>query len=301
VSDRALFRGFAARLDRIPMMGHGFWQMNVAPASENRDGSSLGRVLDVLDLFSADRAELSLSEIADLQDWPKPTAHRVAATLLERSFLARDPVTKRFRLGVGVARLVAPLLRTFRLPQLARGPLRALAAETGETVNLAILDGSEALYLDSYPGTFRIRAAAEPGLRVPAHCTAMGKCLLAQLDAEEARLRVGAGPYPPMTHVTARRWSELMPMLEAARTEGFAVSVDEYEQGLLACAVAVHADGNTVAAINVAASAARVSREALTEVIVPKLQATALAIDRAYAGEFEGSTTQLASRGGASR
>lgn len=262
--------------------------MKVAPATESRDGSSLGRVLDVLGLFSADRAELSLSEIADLQDWPKPTAHRVTTTLLERSFLARDPVTKRFRLGIGVARLVAPLLRSFRLPELARGPLRTLAAETGETVNLAILDGAEALYLDSYPGTFRVRAQADSGLRVPAYCTAMGKCLLAQLDPDEARRRVGSGPYPPMTHLTARRWSELAPMLDAARTADFAVSVDEYEQGLLACAVAVHADGDAVAAINVAAPAARVSREALTDVIVPKLQATAQAIDRAYAGEIEG-------------
>jgi DNA-binding IclR family transcriptional regulator len=261
--------------------------MKVASVSESQNGSSLGRVLDVLGLFSAERADLSLSEIADLQDWPKPTAHRVTTTLLERSFLARDPVTKRFRLGIGVARLVAPLLRTFRLPELARGPLRTLAAETGETVNLAILDGAEALYLDSYPGTFRVRAQADSGLRVPAYCTAMGKCLLAQLDPEEARRRVGSGPYPPMTQLTARRWSELAPMLEAVRTDGFAVSVDEYEQGLLAGAVAVHADGDTVAAINVAASAARVSREALTDVVVPKLQATALAIDRAYAGEID--------------
>jgi DNA-binding IclR family transcriptional regulator len=260
--------------------------MKVAAASESRHGSSLGRVLDVLALFSAERADLSLSEIADLQGWPKPTAHRVTTTLVARSFLARDPVTKRFRLGIGVARLVAPLLRSFRLPELARGPLRTLAAETGETVNLAILDGAEALYLDSCPGTFRVRAQANSGLRVPAYCTAIGKCLLAQLDPEEARRRVGSGPYPPMTHVTARRWSDLAPMLDAARADGLAVSVDEFEQGLLACAVAVHADGDTVAAINVAAPAARVSRETLTEVLAPKLRATAQAIRRAYAGEI---------------
>ena len=186
--------------------------MKVVTASESQHGSSLGRVLDVLALFSAERPDLSLSEIADLQGWPKPTAHRVTTTLVARSFLARDPVTKRFRLGIGVARLVAPLLRSFRLPELARGPLRTLAAETGETVNLAILDGAEALYLDSCPGTFRVRAQANSGLRVPAYCTAIGKCLLAQLDPEEARRRDGSGPYPPMTHVTARRWSDLAPI-----------------------------------------------------------------------------------------
>lgn len=253
--------------------------------SENNAGSSLGRVLDVLELFSVARSELSLSEIAELLNWPQPTAHRVTAMLLERSFLARDANTKRFRLGMGVVRLVAPVLAGVRLPDLARGPLRMLAAETGETVNLAILDGAEALYLGSYPGTFRVRAQADPGLRVPAHCTAIGKCLLAQLEPEEARRRVGPGPYPQMTRATARRWSGLAPMLNRTRTDGFAVSVDEYEQGLMACAVAVHADRDMVAAINVAVSSARVSRKALTDVVVPKLQATALAIERAYAGE----------------
>jgi IclR family transcriptional regulator, acetate operon repressor len=259
--------------------------MELASAPESQHGSSLGRVLDVLGLFSAERSELSLSEIADLQGWPKPTAHRVTTTLVERSFLARDPATKRFRLGDGVIRLVAPLLRSFRLPELARGPLRTLAAETGETVNLAILDGAEALYLDSYPGTFRVRAQADSGLRVPVYCTAMGKCLLAQLGPEEAHRRVGSGPYPPMTQLTARRWSDLAPMLDAVRTDGFAVSVDEFEQGLLACAVAVHADRDTVAAINVAAPTARFCRETLIEILAPKLQTAAQAIHLAYAGE----------------
>ena len=261
--------------------------MNPAPVRASQDGQSLGRVLDVLGLFSADRARLSLSEIAELLGWPVPTTHRVIATLVDRGFLVREPHTKQFRLGLGVIRLVAPLLTSFQLPELARPHLQSLSLHTGETVNLAILDGAEVLYLSSYPGRFRVRVDATPGARLSAHCTALGKCLLAQLGPEDARRRLGPRPYAPMTPKTARTWEELTPRLDAARSRGYAVSVDEYEIGLLSCAVPVRAEIGLVAAINVAAPAMRVSPEALVETILPQLRAAAAAIDRAGVSHVE--------------
>lgn len=253
----------------------------------NQDGQSLGRVLDVLELFSADRARLSLSEIAGLLQWPVPTAHRVIATLVDRGFLTREPDTKQFRLGLGVIRLVAPLRMSFQVPELARPHLQALSVDTGETVNLAILDGAEVLYLSSYPGSFRVRAHATPGARLSAHCTALGKCLLAQLNPEDAKQRLGPQPYAQMTPKTARTWEELAPRLDTARTQGYAVSVDEYEAGLLSCAVPVRADIGLVAAINVAAPAMRIPPETLVDTILPRLQAAAAAVDRAGASHVE--------------
>jgi len=254
---------------------------------EPQDGQSLGRVLDVLGLFSADRSRLSLSEIAELLAWPVPTAHRVTATLVDRGFLTRDPHTKRFGLGHGVIRLVAPLLTGFQLPELARPHLQSLSVRTGETVNLAILDGADVLYLSSYPGSFRVRAHATPGARLSAHCTGLGKCLLAQLDPEDARRRLGPPPYAEMTRTTARTWEDLAARLDTVRAQGHAVSIDEFEVGLLSCAVPVRGDIGLVAAINVAAPATRISAEALVETILPQLQATAAAIDRAGASHIE--------------
>jgi DNA-binding IclR family transcriptional regulator len=249
------------------------------PTSENIPVQSLGRVLDVLALFTPERPELSLSEIADLLDWPVPTTHRAASTLVEREFLARDPQTKRFRLGLGVARLVAPFLDRLGLPELARPRLRALADETGETVNLAVLDRADVLYVLTCPGRFHLRVQATPGMRLPAHCTALGKCMLAQLEPEEARRRLGPEPYPALTNATARTWPALARQLDGARTNGYALSVGEYESGLLACAVPIGPRAEPVAAINVAASATRLSPEGLVKTIVPRLTdvATALA------------------------
>jgi DNA-binding IclR family transcriptional regulator len=257
--------------------------MKTLPVGESQAGQSLGRVLDVLSLFSAERAELSLSEIAELLEWPIPTAHRVAATLVEREFLARDPRTKRFRLGLGVVRLVAPLLPTFQLPELAQPHLRALAEETGETAHVAVLDGRDTLHIASHPGTFRLRVeAAKPGSRLPANCTALGKCLLAQLDPQEARRRLAPEPYPARTKATARTWPQLAPRLERARADGYALSIDEFEPGLVACAVPVAAGEGVVAAMNLAAPASRVSPEAAVKLFVPKLHEAAVAIAGAH-------------------
>jgi DNA-binding IclR family transcriptional regulator len=252
--------------------------------SESQPIQSLGRVLDVLGLFDGERSELSLSEIAALLEWPVPTAHRAIGTLAERGFLERDPHTKRFRLGAEVVRLAASLMCGLQLPELARPHLQALTETTGETASLAIIDGAEVVFLSSSAGTFRLRVEASPGLRVPAHCSALGKCLLAQLDPEEARRRLGCEPYPPGTEASARTWAALAPRLATARAAGYALSVGEYEVGMLACAVPVPARDGIVAAMNVASTTARMSPEALVEVVVPKLKAAAAAIGRAQGG-----------------
>jgi DNA-binding IclR family transcriptional regulator len=118
---------------------------------------------------------------------------------------------------------------------------------------------------------------------LPAHCTALGKCMLAQLDPEEARRRLGPEPYPRVAEASVRTWAALAPQLAAARENGYALSIGEYESGLLACAVPVGARAREVAAINVAASAARVSPEDLVDGIVPQLGAAAATIGRALA------------------
>ena len=252
--------------------------MKALSVSKSQPIQSLGRVLDVLSLFDSERSELSLSDIAELLEWPVPTTHRATATLAERGYLSRDPRTKLFRLGSEVVRLAASMIAGFQLPDLARPYLQTLTEETGETASLAILDGGEVFFLASSAGRFRLRVEVTPGLRTPAHCTALGKCLLAQLDPDEARSRLGPEPYRQETPGSACTWAELAPRLATARADGYALSVHEYEEGLCSCAVPVPARDGLVAAMNVAGPAARVSPEALVEVVMPKLRAAAAAI-----------------------
>jgi len=196
---------------------------------------TLSRGLDILELFAGGSPELTQTEISDRLGLPVPTVHRLVRLLTERGWLVRDSASRRLRLGLGAARL----LPAVRLPDLAREPLRALAARTGETVNLAALDGSDVLYLVSETGTHLLTLRSHVGLRLPVHSTALGKCLLAQLDDDDARAAAGDEPYEALTPKTLTSWDRLHANLERVRRDGVAHSREEFEVGLHSIAVPV--------------------------------------------------------------
>jgi IclR family acetate operon transcriptional repressor len=242
---------------------------------------TLARGLDVLGLFATHSPELTQKQIAELLGLPLPTVHRLTKLLVERGWLARDADTRRLSLGLELARLVPALLAGLGLPEAARERLRALAESTGETVNLAVLDRGQVLYLVSESGAKLLTLRAGVGLRLPAHCTALGKCLLAQLPEEQARRAAGPEPYPALTERTLTSWPALARDLAGIRATGVAGSRDEYELGLHSIAVPVAwIDGTRSAAINVSLPGARAT-DAARERLVAELEATAAAIEAA--------------------
>jgi DNA-binding IclR family transcriptional regulator len=206
--------------------------------------------------------------------------HRLVKLLTERGWLVRDRATRRLRLGLGAARL----LPAVRLPDLAREPLRALAERTGETANLAALDthggahGGEVLYLLSETGSHLLTLRSHVGLRLPVHATALGKCLLAQLDDDAARAATGDEPYEALTDRTITSWSKLRANLERVRRDGVAYSREEFEIGLHSVAVPLPwMEGDDPVAVNVSLPASRAGREATAE-LVRELHAAVAAI-----------------------
>ena len=201
---------------------------------------TLARGLDILGLFSRDLPELTQTEISARLGLPLPTVHRLTAVLAERGYLDRDPRTRRFRLGLEIARFLPPLLSGLRLPEVARGHVAQLAADSGETVNLALLQDDEIVYLLSESGDPLLSAQTPVGMRLPAHCTALGKCLLAQLPDEEARAAISPAPYERRTPATITTWRAMQAALDEIRDDGgLAVSDQEYELGLASLAVPV--------------------------------------------------------------
>ena len=222
---------------------------------------TLARGLDILGLFASEAPELSQTEISVALGLPLPTVHRLTALLAERGYLERDPRTRRFRLGLEVARFMPPLLSGLRVPELARGHVAQLAAETGETVNIAVLQDGEIVYLLSESGSRLLSAHTPAGTRLPGHCTALGKCLLAQLPDEVARDAAGPEPYEKRTPSTLTAWHELHAALARIRRDGLAQSWEEYEVGLASVAVPVGwLDGPGSAALNVSLPTSRATR-----------------------------------------
>lgn len=232
---------------------------------------TLARGLDILELFAGSSPELTQTEIADRLGLPVPTVHRLVKLLTERGWLVRDPASRRLRLGLGAARL----LPAVRLPEVARDPLRELAARTGETVNLATLDGGDVLYLLTETGSHLLTLRSHTGLRLPVHATALGKCLLAQLGDEAARSAAGPEPYEALTPRTVTTWAKLRAGLERIRREGVAHSREEYEIGLHSIAVPLDwIDGDGPVAVNVSLPSSRAGRDA-TAKLVRELRSTA--------------------------
>jgi DNA-binding IclR family transcriptional regulator len=247
--------------------------------SESSVGT-LGRGLDVLELIAMAGPELTQKQISDALGLPMPTVHRLTAMLTERGWLDRDSATRRLRLGLEVARLVPALMAGMRLPDLARPHLVRLASEAHETVNFAILQGAEIVYLLSEPGDRLLTSQVMVGMRLPAHCTALGKCLLAQLPADIARSSLGEEPYERRTERTVTTWKRLAADLAAISDAGVAVSDEEYEIGLVSIAVPVNwIEGPGTGAINVSLPAGRASGE-FREQLTRRLLEAAAQIDR---------------------
>jgi len=241
---------------------------------------TLARGLDVLELFASAAPELSQKEISQALRLPMPTVHRLVALLTERGWLDRDPASRRVRLGLQMTRLVPALLGGMRLPELARPHLLRLASEVHETANLAVLEGGEVVYLLSESADRVLTSHVTVGMRLPAHCTALGKCLLAQLPEEVARAAAGPEPYARRTKHTLITWRRLAANLADIRETGFALSDEEYEVGLVSIAVAVDwLDGPGTAAINVSLPATRSTPESRRRLIRGLLEA-GHAIDR---------------------
>jgi IclR family acetate operon transcriptional repressor len=218
--------------------------------------------LDILELFAVDGPELSQKEISEALNVPMPTVHRLVAVLTERGWLDRSLGTRRLRLGLGMARLTPALLGGLQLPDVARPHLGRLASELQETVNAAVLQGAEIVYVLSEAADRVLTSRATLGMRLPAHCTALGKCLLAQLPSGAVRAALGDEPYERLTDRTLTTWSDLAADLAAIRHAGVAVSEEEYEVGLVSIAVPVcWIDGPGTAAINVSLPAGRATSE----------------------------------------
>jgi IclR family acetate operon transcriptional repressor len=256
-------------------------------ARESRGSESKGSVgtlargLDILELFASESSELTQKEISEMLGMPVATVHRLTRLLIDRGWLVRDATSRRLRLGLGVARLVPALLLGLQLPDLARDHLRAMAERTGETVNLAVLHEGAVVYLVSETGSRLLTQRASIGLRLPVYCTALGKCLLAQLGDDEARRTAGRQPYRALTPRTITTWEGLLESLQQIRRDGVALSREEYEEGLDSIAVPVAwVGGDGPAAVNVSLPSSRARGDA-GAALTRDLRATAAAIEAA--------------------
>ncbi|UGS38233.1 Pectin degradation repressor protein KdgR [Capillimicrobium parvum] len=194
----------------------------------------LDRAFQLLRAFSAERPQLTLAEMVARSGLPRSTAHRLACQLERHGALERGD--EGWRLGVGLFELGQLVTRRQRLRDLALAHMEDLYEATRATVHLAVLEGDDVLYVEMLSGHRKVPTPSRVGGRMPAHCTGVGKALLAYSDEACSRL---ARATEPLAAVTARSITDpgrLYAELLDVRRRGIAVDREEAAANLMCLA-----------------------------------------------------------------
>lgn len=222
---------------------------------------SLRRGLEILELMAAHNGEISVTEAARHLDVDRSTSSRLLATLDRRGFVTRDSDSQRYRLGSKLLVLSKVLLDTLNVAAIGHDDVRALGEITGEAAHLAILVGSDAVFVDHVDGREALTINASVGDRDPLYCTAIGRALLlGHTDAEVRALLRGVGMIA-FTRKTTTSMARLIECLGASRAQGYTFDDEERHAGVQCIAAPVHDHtGRVVAAIGISAPTSRVVR-----------------------------------------
>lgn len=225
--------------------------------------------MTVLGLFSPTRREVGVVEVAELLGKPKSTISRWLADMEDAGFLHRDSENGRYRLSLRLAALGELARHSTSLQRTARPHLEWLADETGETSNLTVLIGSEAINVDVIDSPRPIMHVGWVGRRLPCHATASGKVLLAWAR-QEAVSAVLARGLDRLTPETITDVSTFTAELARVRSRGYATAWGELESDLAAVAAPVRDHrGEIVAALAIGAPVSRVPRDQLDACAAP--------------------------------
>lgn len=224
--------------------------------------SALINGLRIFDLFLETDETVTVVEIGRKLDIHKSTASRIAATLVAEGYLRPSTRASGFELGGKFKRLGEIAAGSADLAELAGPLLRSLAADLGETCHLGVLDGDESVTVGFADGPHAMRMHAFVGKRSPAHCTAMGKSILAHLDESAIDQIYPNDQLRQTTSHSVQTKTQLRGELTKVREAGFAIDDEELEIGLRCVSAPVRDHtGQVCASVTLACSAARVSLE----------------------------------------
>ena len=252
------------------------------PTGESRQQpslQSLERGLAVLQVFSAERSALTLSDVARLAGITRATARRILLTLEKLGHVRSDG--RLFSLSPRVLTLGWAYLSSLNIWEVAQPLMRELSERTGESCSVATLDLPEVVNVAHVATRRIVNVALGVGLRLPVHATCTGRVLLAGLPERSFDAYLAGADLERLTPQTIVDRATLHRAVEATRERGWALSDQELEVGLRSVAAPITgADGQTVAAMNVFGASSRVSPEELRDEFLPALLETAGAVSR---------------------
>jgi len=228
---------------------------------------SVERAFAILELLGNADYHLGISDIARLSELPLATAHRLVSTLMQLGYVEQNPETSKYTLGVRVLQLRGAVIEYLNLGVQAMPIMKNLMNRVNETVHLAVLNEGEIVYIERVEGLRTQGMYTRIGKRAGAHCTALGKVMLAHIPEErwyhDVILRRGLKRYSPTTITTVEA---LQAELARIRERGYAI--DNGVTGELVRCVAVPIrdyTGNVIAAISISGPQSQVTVDRLPE------------------------------------
>ena len=225
--------------------------------------SSVAMALRLLKAFTEDEVEIGISHLARRLGVAKSTVHRLAVTLVSEGMLEQNSDNGKYRLGIALFRLGALVRHRMNVSSEARPHLFALRELTNETVHLAVLDGTEIMYVYNLESRQAVRMQSHLGVRKPAYCTAEGQAILAFQPADLVDRVIDRG-LVARTPQTVTDPGKLKKMLDLVRQRGCAIEDEESEVGMRCIAAPIRNDaGEVVAAVGVGGPVSRLSKKAI--------------------------------------
>jgi DNA-binding IclR family transcriptional regulator len=226
---------------------------------------SVDRALSILEIL-ARRHDAGVTEIGKELGVHKSTAFRLLAALESHGFVEQTEDRGSYRLGFGIVRLAGAITAQLDLNRQGQDACERLAADLGDTVNLAILDGNRAVNISQSRGAAAVASHNWIGQQTPLHATSSGKVLLA-FGRTSVLASVFAEPLERFTGATVTDVAALAAELDRVRDTGWACTAEEYEIGLNAVAAPVRGpDGSVVAALSVSGPAYRLATDSFPQV-----------------------------------
>ena len=247
---------------------------------------TIERVATIFDAMARSSEGISLKELSAKVDLPKGTTHRLLSSLAYFGYVRQTPESKSYHLGFKLVELGNQLLDHLDLRAQARPFLVNLCQRTRETVHLVVLDQNEALYVDKVvsdekPGGLQM--VSRVGLRVPVHCSSVGKVFLTQLSEQELVALVNEKGLEKRTENTIADIDKLKHHLKVVREQGYAIDEEENEPGIRCIGAPIFNQQNQViAAISISGPTVRITKEIVQNTLKHEVMKTALEISAEF-------------------
>ena len=264
------------------------------PARSHSSLSSVSNAARLLKEFrhGGGRVELGVSELSRRLNLGKSTTHRLLHTLAAERLLEQDPETGAYRLGLAMYELGASVAAGMDLHSASTPVIDALRNSTKETVQIAVLDGREVVYVERRESQQTVRLFGRIGHRNHAHCTSTGKAMLAYLPEAELNSLLDGWKLKRLTPYTIGDLAKLRAELAEVRARGWAENVNESDLGVASVAAPIRNHrGEVVAAVSVAGPIQRLGSDSLRRFSRPVVEA-ATAISRRLGHRDTGRTAR---------